>query len=190
MSGSSKKSSRRDVLKALGASAAVAPFVPYLNRQAEAQSAAGGFPRRVLLVFSGNGSVPADFWPTGGETDFTFKAGGISEPLAPFKSKLIFPAGMTRVRNGPGGHESAMVCLWTASSRNPGSPFGGYSKNPSIDQIIAKKLPAGETAFPSLEFGVQHDGPGANTRLLSVMSYADRISPSSPNPAPTRCWTG
>ena len=180
------RSTRRTFLGSLGASAALAPFVPFLNRQAEAQSTGGaaGFPRRLLLVFSGNGSVPADFWPTGGETDFTFKPGGISESLAPFKSKLIFPQGMSRVRNGPGGHESAMVCLWTASSRNPGSPFGGYSKSPSVDQIIAKKLPAGESAFPSLEFGVQHDGPGANTRLLSVMCYAGSDQPIQPESSP------
>jgi hypothetical protein len=63
------------------------------------------------------------------------------------------------VRNGPGGHESAMVCLWTASSRNPGAPFGGYSKSASIDQIVAKKLPVGQNTFPSLELGVQQDGP-------------------------------
>jgi hypothetical protein len=181
MSMSRKQSSRRDVLRALGASAAVAPFVPYLNRQAEAQ--AGAFPTRVLLVFSGNGSVPAEFWPTGGETDFTFKAGGIGEPLAPFKSKLIFPTNLTRVRSGPGGHESAMVTLWTASSRNPGSPFGGYSKNPSVDQIIAKKIPQ-TNAFPSLEFGVQHDGPGANARLLTVMSYAGSDQPIQPESSP------
>jgi hypothetical protein len=183
MSMSRKQSSRRDVLRALGASAAVAPFVPYLNRQAEAQAIGGAFPTRLLLVFSGNGSVPDQFWPTGGETDFTFKADSISDPLAPYKSKLIFPTGLSRVRNGPGGHESAMVCLWTASSRNPGSPFGGYSKNPSVDQIIAKKLPQ-TSAFPSLEFGVQHDGPGANTRLLSVMSYAGSDQPIQPESSP------
>ncbi len=96
---------------------------------------------------------------------------------------MIFPKNMRRVRNGPGGHESAMVCLWTASSRNPGSPFGGYSKGPSIDQIIAKKLPQ-STAFPSLEFGVQHDGPGANSRLLTIMSYTGSDQPLAPESSP------
>jgi hypothetical protein len=179
-------STRRDFLGSLGVgvAAALGPFVPYLNRRAEAQTGDnGGFPRRLLLVFSGNGSVPADFWPTGTETNFAFKPMGISEPLAPFKQKLIFPMNMKRVRNGPGGHESAMVCLWTASSRNPGSPFGGYSKGPSIDQIIARKLPQ-STAFPSLEFGVQHDGPGANSRLLTVMLYTGSDQPLPPESSP------
>src|SRR5687767_15600980 len=119
------RSNRRDFLSALGVTAALGPFVPFLNRRAEAQQGQG--PRRVLLVFTGCGSVPSAFWPTGGETDFTFAPGSITEPLAPYRSKLIFPKNIRRVKNGPGGHESAMVCLWTASSRNPGAPFGGYS---------------------------------------------------------------
>jgi hypothetical protein len=177
------RSTRRDFLGSMGVgvAAALGPFVPYLNRRAEAQ--AEGFPTRLLIMFSGNGSVPADYWPTGAETNFTFKPMGIGEPLDPFKQKMIFPMNLRRVRNGPGGHESAMVCLWTASSRNPGSPFGGYSKNPSIDQIIAKKLPQ-STAFPSLEFGVQHDGPGANSRLLTIMCYTGSDQPLAPESSP------
>jgi hypothetical protein len=178
------RSTRRDFLGFVGGAgvgAVLSPFVPFLNREAEAADA--GYPIRLLLVFSGNGSVPDDFWPTGTETEFSFKAGGIGEPLAPYKQKMIFPRNMRRVRNGPGGHESAMVCLWTASTRNPGSPFGGYSKNPSIDQIIAKKLPQ-TTAFPSLEFGVQHDGPGANPRLLTVMLYSGSDQPLPPESNP------
>jgi hypothetical protein len=178
------KASRRDILSALGLGAVMAPFVPFSHRRAEAQ----GFPKRLLLVFTGCGSVPDQYWPTGGETDFVLRPGSITEPLMPFRSKLIFPKGMTRVKSGPGGHESAMVCLWTASSRNPGSPFGGYSKGPSIDQIIAKKLPAGSTTFPSLEFGVQHDGPGANQRLLSVMCYAGSDQPIPPESSPYKMF--
>jgi Protein of unknown function (DUF1552) len=175
------RSTRRDFLGGMGVgvAAALGPFVPYLNRRAEAQT--GVFPTRLLIMFSGNGSVPADYWPTGTETAFTMKP--ISEPLDPFKSKMIFMPNLSRVRNGPGGHESAMVCLWTASSRNPGSPFGGYSKGASIDQIIAKKLPQ-TTAFPSLEFGVQHDGPGANSRLLTIMCYTGSDAPLAPESSP------
>ena len=116
--------------------------MPFLNRRAEAQGLSPSVSHAGSCWCSrATARCPTQYWPTGGETDFTFAPGSISEPLAPFKSKLIFPKGMSRVKNGPGGHESAMVCLWTASSRNPGSPFGGYSKSPSIDQIIAKKLP-------------------------------------------------
>ena len=75
--------SRRDFLSTIGvsgAAAALGPFVPFLNSRAEAQP--GATPVRLLMLFTPNGSVPAKFWPTGGETDFTFPAGQITEPLA------------------------------------------------------------------------------------------------------------
>src|SRR5262245_3728683 len=97
---------RRDFLTSLGAAGALAPFVPYLNRRAEAQG--GAFPKRLLLVFSGNGTVENQFWPTGGETDFTFAPGSITEPMAPYKSKLLFPKGMRRLSSGSGAHEKNM----------------------------------------------------------------------------------
>ena len=86
------KTSRRDILGALGLGAVMSPFVPFLHRRAEAQ----GFPKRLLLVFTGCGSVPDQYWPTGGETDFVLRPGSITEPLAPYRSKLIFPKGLTR----------------------------------------------------------------------------------------------
>ncbi|HVJ14139.1 MAG TPA: DUF1552 domain-containing protein [Polyangiaceae bacterium] len=178
-------STRRQILRALGLSAAMSPFLPFLNREAEAQ--AQGFPVRLLLVFTGNGSVPSKFWPSGGETDFTFAPGSITEALAPFKSKLIFPKKLNRVQTGPGGHESAMVPLWTAASRNDGGNFGGYSKLPSVDQIIAQAIPA-DTTFKSLEFGVMSDGAGANKNLLSVMSYAGNDQPIKPESNPYNMW--
>ncbi len=172
---------RRDFLAGLGASAALAPFVPYLNRRAEA----AGFPRRLLLILTGCGSVASEYFPIGNEAAYTFKAGSITEPLMPFRSKLIFPRNMRRVRNGPGGHESAIVPLWTASSRNPGQPYGGYAKNPSVDQIIAKGM-AAPTAFPSLEFGVQSDAAGDNSKILSVMCYSGNDQPIQAEPSPYR----
>ena len=160
-----------------------APFVPFLNRRAEAQPAA--FPVRLMLLFTPNGSVPAQFWPSGGETDFTFKPGSITEPLAPYKSKLIFPKGMKRPRGGGGGHESAFRTMWTgAGQTGGGGGFGGYAAGPSIDQIIAKALPADQTTFPSLQFGVQHDGPGANPTVLTVMTYAGPGQPLAPESNP------
>ena len=41
------KTSRRDILGALGLGAVMSPFVPMLTRRAEAQ--VGGFPKRLLL---------------------------------------------------------------------------------------------------------------------------------------------
>jgi hypothetical protein len=174
--------SRRDFLGTLTAGAALAPFVPYLNREAEAQVKP---PVRLLLLFTANGTVPSRYWPTGGETDFTFPAGQITEPLAPFRAKMIFPMGMKRPRAGGGGHESALRTMWTgAGQTGSGGGFGGYANGPSVDQIIAKALPQGQTTFPSLQFGVQHDGPGANPPVLTVMTYAAANQPLAPESNP------
>jgi hypothetical protein len=103
--------------------------------------------------------------------------GGISESLEPHRNKLIFPAGLRRVQTGPGGHESAMVPTWTCSGREDGSPFGGYANSPSVDQIIAANIPQDGIPFPSLQFGVMSDARGANSRLLTIMSYAGSNEP-------------
>jgi hypothetical protein len=174
---------RRRFLQSLGLSAAAAPLLPLLNQEVEAQ--AGTFPCRFLLVFTGNGSVPSQFWPEGSGSSYTFRPGSITEPLSAFKSKLIFPKGLARVQTGAGGHESAMVPLWTCGDRNTDGSFGGYSKLPSVDQIIAQRL-AEQTPFPSLEFGVMSDGDGANKRLLTVMSYAGEDQPVRPESNPYR----
>jgi hypothetical protein len=178
------KHSRRDFLGRIGATAVLTPFLPYFNGRAEAQ-AGGAAPVRLLLLATHDGSVPAEFWPMGGETDFTFKPGSITEALAPFKSKLIFPRGMSRPRGGGGGHESAYRTMWTGAGQSGmGGGFGGYAKGPSIDQMIAKALPAGQTTFPSLQFGVQHDGPGANPTVLCQMTYAGASQPLLPESNP------
>jgi hypothetical protein len=164
----------------MGVGAVMSPFVPFLNREAEAQV---GYPTRLLLVFTGNGSIPNQYWPTGVDTNYSFVPGSITEPLAPFKAKLIFPKGLKRVQTGAGGHESAHVPIWSQSSRSTSGTFGGYSKLPSVDQIIAQNI-AKDTPFPSLEFGVMSDGAGANARLLSVMSYSGPDQPIRPESNP------
>jgi hypothetical protein len=158
---------RRDFLGTLGLSAAVAPFLPYFNRRAEA---AGGFPTRLLLVFSGCGTLENQWYPTGGETDFTFKPGSITEPLAPYKSKLIFPQGMRRLASGSGAHEKNMGGLWTCCGL---VATNGYPRGPSIDQVIASTLNP-PTAFKSLQFGVQCESfnRGGNKPVLKSMTYS------------------
>jgi hypothetical protein len=174
-------SSRRRFLAKLGLSAAVAPFVPMLDRFARAAST-GAFPARLLLTFAPNGTREHLFWPTGGEETFTFGADCITAPLAPYRSSLIFPKGLARARpprSGP--HEGPMASLWTGSSVGA----DGFPKSPSIDQIIATKLPR-ETTFASLEASVRHDEKeGANQGIATKhMCYSVTNQPVPPEPDP------
>jgi hypothetical protein len=169
---------RRDFLGG-AAAGALAPFVPFLNRRAEA---AGTFPRRLLMVFSGNGTLEDQFWPVGDGANFTFKPGSITEPLAPYAKKLIFPRGLHRKTSGSGAHEQNIGGLWTGCGLVSGF---GYPSGPSIDQVIVQALNP-TTAFKSLQFGVQCDSfnRGGNKAVLKCMTYSGSNAALKPEDDP------
>jgi hypothetical protein len=74
-----KATSRRALLKALGVSAAAAPFVPALDGWPAPGTRA---PQRLVLLFAPHGVNPAKYWPvkgpTGAETDFLARTGRCS----------------------------------------------------------------------------------------------------------------
>jgi hypothetical protein len=151
--------SRRQLLRALGVSAAAAPLIPSLNGWAADPV------KRLLLVFSPHGVIPADYWPTGTETNFTFPSGGILEPLAPHKQDLIILKGVSRKVAGKSGlHEVAFGGLWTGNTT-----MGEDGGAASVDQIIAKGLPK-TTDFASLQFGVQCPYGGDGDQAAKVGS--------------------
>ena len=41
------------------------------------------------MLYSPHGVIPENYWPAGTETSFTFPAGGILEPLAPYKQDML-----------------------------------------------------------------------------------------------------
>ena len=77
---------RRQFIQRLGLSAASLPFLmglPSLGLAAPAR------PRqRLVIMFSPNGTIPPAFWPD--ETGSDFKLKEITEPLAPFKDRMLF----------------------------------------------------------------------------------------------------
>jgi hypothetical protein len=181
-----KGATRRQILRALGVSGALAPLVPALDGWASPAPASR--PRRLLLVFSSNGMVPDRFWPTAnpGGQGFTIPAGSDLEPLAPFQDDLVILRNLGRkVQKLGGAHERAMGALWTGCRLNPGSQFGGggWPAGPSVDQIIARGMPRAAD-FASLEVGVQPFGPGAKGGTMQHMCYAgsNQPIPSEGNP--------
>jgi hypothetical protein len=169
--------SRRQLLKALGVGAAAAPLIPSLNGWAQSST---GAPQRLLLVFTPDGIVPEQWWPTGTETAWNFPAGGICEPLNRHKADMIFFKDIPRFNGGSGGaHEHAMGGLWTGNSIS-----GNQGMAPSVDQIIAQKLPKA-TDFQSLQFGVApfFNAGDANAKADSVNSYMIYSAPKAKVPA-------
>jgi hypothetical protein len=152
--------SRREVLRHLGVSAASLPFLlnlPGLGFANQTQRK-----QRLIVIFTPNGVVRKNFWPDETGTDFKFKPS--TEPLAPFKDKLLFVHGVCdKVRGDGDAHMRGIGCLLTGIELFPGNIQGGsdtpagWSMGHSMDQEIKNFLQAKaatKTRFGSLEFGV------------------------------------
>jgi len=103
--------SRRALLRGLGLSAGIAPFLPLLNASGQEPKR----PKRLLLIYTPDGSSDGVDWkPQGTETSFTMHA--MHAPLEPFKPKLVIPWGLNMSAAGAGEqHAFGMAGLWTAA---------------------------------------------------------------------------
>ncbi len=160
----------------MGAALLAAPFLDFLERPARAGN---GVAKRLVIMFSPNGTIPAWWTPTGSGTSYSFPAGSILEPLgtsfadpagvlptlAPIQSDIIVCGGIDFVNTS--NHQPGMVAMLTGNG-DATSPSGGLS----VDQYIANAIGA-STKFQSLQFGVQTSSDGANPQT--------RMSYSAPN---------
>jgi len=151
---------RREFIRDLGLSAAALPFL--LNLPSLAFANQQKRKQRIIFMFSPNGVVRKNFWPTKEGADFELKE--ILSPLAPFKDRMLMVNGLSDLVRGDGdGHMRGMGCLLTGTELFPGNIMGGggnpagWAKGISIDQEIRNFLQADaatRTRFGSLEFGV------------------------------------
>ena len=165
--------SRRALLTRLGPAALALPALQAFRERAWAQ---GGAPRRArnfLMITTPNGVDPPEFWPTGGERDFTLSPN--LAPLERHRDRLIIvgpqfasPDSRQPIANSglrfaktPGIHRAwvATTCHSATAPRTPqtGDGLTVRTAHPSVDQLIASKLGA-RTRFPSLELGVHPVG--------------------------------
>jgi len=154
---------RRDFLKQLGLSAAALPFLSGLPgiHSLGAASAQGGR-KRVIFMFSPNGTIPWEFWPETEGPDCEYKR--ILKPLEPWRERTMILNGVcNQVRGDGDSHMRGMSCLLTGTELFPGNIQGGggspagWASGISIDQELRNHFqsdPATETRFGSLEFGV------------------------------------
>lgn len=153
-----KSLTRRHLLKQLGLSAAALPFATGLRAAADPSAP----PRRIIFVFSPNGTVPDEFWPDATGPDFAFKR--ILEPLAAFRDRTLLLNGISNQVRGDGdGHMRGMSCMLPAIELFPGNIQGGsdtpagWSSGISIDQELKNFLQANDatrTRQGSLSLGV------------------------------------
>ena len=152
---------RRALLRRIGASSAVLPFLGNLPSLAAVTS---GSKQRLVVVFSPDGVVKKNFWPADSGAFGSRDLPPILAACTPFKDRLLTLKGVNNKVTGDGdGHMRGMGCLLTGIELLPGNVQGGsdtpagWASGISIDQEIKHYLQASPglaTRFGSLEFGV------------------------------------
>ena len=175
---------RRKFLRDLGISTAALPFIGGLG-SLFGETAVPVRRKRLVIMFSPNGTVQEKFWPDAVGKDFQFKS--ILEPLAPFRDRTLIVKGVYNKIQGDGDrHMRGMSCLLTATELAPGNIQGGsdspagWASGISIDQEIKNFLQSKaetQTRFGSLEFGV---AVPKRADPWTRMSYAGANKPVAP----------
>lgn len=183
--------SRRIFLRgAAGAGLALPLLTDLVPGRARAAGSAP-FPKRLVILFSPNGTNQADFFGTGDAKTLTL--GPILQPLASHKDDLIVVDGIDEpaAAASPGDpHGAGIGCLLTGKKLQRGSLFpsssggagSGWADNISIDQLIAQSIPG--TPLRSLELA----GKRTASSLWSRMSYRGPADPVTPEDDPQRVW--
>ncbi len=152
---------RRQFIRDLGISTATLPFLSGLpGLRAEAKSA--GPKKRLIIMFSPNGTIPDAFWPKAEGANFDLPP--ILEPLKAFQKQMLVLNGVYNKLQGDGDrHMRGMSCLLTGAPLFPGNIQGGsdtpagWASDLSIDQKLKNFYQSKDdtkTRFGSLEFGV------------------------------------
>ena len=182
---------RRQFLKHLGASSAVLPFLTGLPGLQAAQEAGK---KRLIIMFSPNGTIPWEFWPDQEGPDFQLKQ--ILKPLEPLRDQMLTVRGINNKIGGDGDrHMRGMSCLLTGKELFPGNIQGGsdtpagWASGISIDQELKNFLQGREdtrTRFGSLEFGVAVPN---RADPWTRMSYSGPNKPIAPIDDPEQMLT-
>jgi hypothetical protein len=180
-----KRISRRAILRG-AAGAAIA--LPWLEAMSPRSARAATTPKRFIVMFSPNGTLPTQWTPTGTETSFTLSP--ILTPLAPHQGDIVVVEGLLQEGGGGDGHQNGIGGMLTGSPLNPGpfagvgAPPAGWATGPSIDQRIVQAL-AAPTPFQSLELGVQVGAADNWGRMI----YQAANQPLPPTDDPAQVYT-
>jgi hypothetical protein len=143
-------------------------------------------PVRLVVLFTPNGTILDRFWPSGSATSWTIPAGGILEPLAPWKGRMNVLHGVHYKSSdaGPGAaHQKGPVACLTGGHALAGSMNGGnnspsgYADRVSVDQYVAARWGA-VTPLRTVEAGVSVSA-GGNRHAISYLGSNQPVFPTS-----------
>ena len=180
--------SRRNLLRGSLAATAAIPLLD--ARRVQGQT---GYPTRLVVFTTPNGTRNSLFWPSGSETNFTLNK--FTTSLEPYKSKLTFLKGIRlndQLQNGSLGgnlgseHARGTGGMLTARPLNAGTDFvsfgnttSGWGSGQSIDQYLVDKL-LPDTTHKSFQIGVHV----RDTQVRARISYRASNEPVPPREDP------
>ncbi len=178
---------RRRFLRDLGLGTAALPFLTGLNSLKADKAVSKQAPKRLIVMFSPNGTLPDEFWPDSFGDDQPLKLKSMLSPLDAYRDHVLVLKGVhNKIRGDGDNHMRGMSCLLTATELLPGNIQGGshtpagWASGISIDQEIKNHFQSREetrTRFGSLEFGVAVPN---RADPWTRMCYADSDKPVAP----------
>jgi Protein of unknown function (DUF1552) len=182
------KISRRMVLRSATGAGLALPYLEAMGPSHRAHAAPAGaltkdgFPKRIIFMFTPNGTELPRWRPSGSGTNFTIAQNSILKPLDAKRDSCLFIDGLDmQSRNlqkiGGNAHDMGMAHLLTGRAMVAGPQgvgqfshlWDGSAGGISLDQEIANQL-KGSTRFHSLQLGVRVSFNGQ--RLTNHMSWA------------------
>ena len=179
---------RRTFLRGAGGALVALPLLQTLPARAQVQ----GFPKRLVIFYTPNGTNPETWFPAEGSTEHDFTLGRVLNPLRAHQQRLIVARGINlrSAEQGPGEpHQKGMGAVLTGTHLQEGNFVGGdgslagWGDGQSIDQFLADQI-GRDTRIPSLELGVRIHGSEVRHR----MNYRGPATPLPPEQRPALAW--
>ncbi len=139
-------------------------------------------PRRLAVLFAGNGFHPTEWWAKGDGNKM--ELGQVLAPLTDFREKMLFIRGLYNAEALKGNIHSSQT--GNLLSGAPLASGGRIRSGTSFDQLVAQRY-GQSTKVPSLVLGCDKSIPGIHKNYSLL--YSSHISWSSPNcPTPLELY--
>ena len=178
----SQELSRRRFLRGTGVVMAL-PWLESLPVWGAEPMTAAAAPKRLAILFMGNGVNPTQWWAKGSGADM--ELGPSLAPLEPLKGKFNYIKGLfNKAATGVGIHPGMTGNLLSGAPLTRGAELHG---GVSLDQVLASHI-GDETVQPSMVLGCEQPVTGYHETNFS-MAYSSHISWSSPtSPVPMEVY--